>query len=65
MDCRIAQNKETCPCTNLDCERRGTCCQCISAHLSRQTLPRCCFPAEADKAKDRSFKGFAKAWDLI
>jgi hypothetical protein len=27
-------------------------------------LPGCCFPPDAEKTYDRSFKAFAKAWGL-
>jgi hypothetical protein len=27
-------------------------------------LPACCFPDEVEKTYDRSFKTFAKAWNL-
>jgi len=37
----IATNEENCPCEALDCERRGTCCECISAHSSKNSLPSC------------------------
>ena len=64
MECKKTQNSANCTCTATDCERRGVCCECLAAHLSSQTLPRCCFPAEAELAADRSFAGFAKAWNL-
>ncbi len=34
-------NLESCPCTSVECERRGYCCQCIKAHVSRGSLPAC------------------------
>ena len=34
-------NLESCPCTRMECERRGYCCQCIKAHVSRGSLPAC------------------------
>lgn len=63
MDCKKTQNAAKCPCPSQTCGRRGACCDCISGHLAKQTLPACCFPA--DKSKDRTFTGFAKAWGLI
>jgi hypothetical protein len=27
-------------------------------------LPGCCFPDDAEKTYDRSFRAFAKAWNL-
>lgn len=65
MECKKNQNQATCPCANVDCERRGKCCECLSAHLAGKSLPRCCFPADPASASDRSFKGFAKAWNLL
>jgi hypothetical protein len=32
--------------------------------LASKQLPACCFPDEAEKKFDRSFKAFAQAWDL-
>jgi hypothetical protein len=64
MDCAKAQNAAKCPCSNLDCERRGLCCQCLSTHLAHKTLPRCCFPAEPATPPGRSFQDFAKAWKV-
>jgi len=34
-------------------------------HLANKELPGCCFPAEAEKSYDRSFRAFAKAWKLL
>ena len=41
MDCKLDGNKEQCPCTADDCERKGICCECLRAHLARKTLPAC------------------------
>lgn len=38
-DCEA--NLASCPCTNLSCERRGHCCQCIAAHIAKDSLPAC------------------------
>lgn len=35
------KNLEFCPCTSLECARRGHCCQCIKAHVARGSLPAC------------------------
>ena len=64
MECKKDKNLEDCGCTYDDCSRKGTCCDCIAYHLKSRQLPGCCFPAEAEKTYDRSFKAFAKAWDL-
>ena len=37
----IKTNVENCPCTATDCERHGVCCQCVSAHAGRDSLPSC------------------------
>ena len=64
MECNKEQNLERCGCTSMSCERRGMCCECISAHLAKKQLPGCCFPPEVEKTYDRGFATFAKAWDL-
>ncbi|HIJ65307.1 MAG TPA: cytosolic protein, partial [Candidatus Hydrogenedentes bacterium] len=46
------------------CSRKGTCCECLSYHLASRQLPACCFPDNVEKTYDRSFKAFAKAWNL-
>ena len=65
MECKKEPNlKDRCTCTYSSCERQGACCDCIAYHLSSQQLPGCCFPPEAEKTYDRSFKAFDKAWNL-
>lgn len=63
MECRVATNKQNCPCSAATCANHGTCCDCISSHLATKSLPRCCFP-DAQSAKDRSFGSFARAWGV-
>ena len=63
MECKKPENAAKCSCISLDCERRGTCCDCLASHLARKSLPRCCFPAEPKDPPSRSFAGFAKAWN--
>jgi len=41
MECKIEQNKQSCPCTYEPCERKGICCECLRAHLSSKSLPAC------------------------
>ena len=55
---------ENCGCTYTSCGKRGICCDCIASHLASRQLPGCCFPPEAEKTYDRSFKAFAEAWEL-
>ena len=64
MECKKAENAEPCACTYMSCDRRGVCCECLKYHLANKQLPGCCFPPEAEKTYDRSFRNFAKAWDL-
>ena len=64
MECKKAENAETCACTYMSCDRRGVCCECLKYHLANKQLPGCCFPPEAETTYDRSFRNFAKAWDL-
>jgi hypothetical protein len=64
MECQKKQNLKNCVCTYAGCDKKGMCCECISYHLSSKQLPGCCFPPEAEKTYDRSFKAFAKAWKL-
>ena len=58
----LEKNLDRCGCTYLSCERRGNCCECLAYHLSRRELPGCCFPPEAEKSYDRSFRKFIQVW---
>ena len=58
MECQKESNLKNCPCTYSGCSRKGTCCECLSYHLSSNQLPACCFPADAEKTYDRSFEKF-------
>ena len=64
MECKQDSNLKTCACTYTSCGKRGICCDCIASHLANRELPGCCFPPEAEKTYDRSFKAFAKTWKL-
>jgi len=64
MECTKKTTSDNCLCTYTSCSRRGVCCDCIAYHLANQQLPGCCFPPEAEKTYDRSFKAFGKAWGL-
>ncbi|HPO16205.1 MAG TPA: DUF6485 family protein [Candidatus Hydrogenedentes bacterium] len=59
-----ARNLEMCGCTYEGCVRKGMCCECLQYHLKSKQLPGCCFPPEVEATYDRSFKAFAKAWNL-
>ena len=54
----IKENLARCPCTYPNCERKGTCCECLKHHLKHNELPACCFSKEAEKTFDRSFEKF-------
>jgi hypothetical protein len=58
----LQKNRDRCGCSYTECSRRGNCCECVAAHLSRQELPGCAFPPEAEKTYDRSFKKFIEVW---
>jgi len=62
MECHKTKNQEKCNCTYDPCPRKGLCCECIAYHLRSRQLPACCFPKEAERTYDRSFKHFA---DLV
>jgi len=55
-------NEERCKCTYTGCSKHALCCECLHSHLSRQELPGCCFPPEAEKTYDRSFRKFIQVW---
>lgn len=63
MECKKDKNLNFCSCT-YSCGKKGVCCDCLQYHLASQQLPGCCFPPEFEKTYDRSFKNFAKAWNL-
>ncbi len=37
----LQANQENCPCTAKDCERRGNCCLCLTAHTENDSLTSC------------------------
>lgn len=60
MRCNQRDNLEQCSCTHEPCPRKGACCECLSYHLQHKQLPACCFPDDAERTMDRSFKYFAE-----
>ena len=60
MDCKEAENLESCSCTYEPCPRKGSCCDCIKYHISSRELPACCFSPEAERTYNRSFEHFAR-----
>ncbi len=63
MECKKSENLKRCNCS-AGCDKKGVCCDCLAYHLAQRQLPGCCFPPEAEKTWDRSFRNFAKAWKL-
>jgi len=61
MECKKQENKEFCNCTYL-CSRKGMCCECIRYHKSRNELPACFFPDDAEATYDRSIRKFIEVW---
>jgi len=60
MECKKSSNLKNCNCTSPNCPRKGVCCECLKHHLADKELPACCFPKDAEKTYDRSFKRFAE-----
>ena len=57
MDCLDKKkNTDFCSCTYPGCSKKGICCECIRYHLSKDELPGCLFPQEAEATYDRSIK---------
>lgn len=57
-------NMSRCNCSYPGCPSHALCCECLHSHLAKKQLPACCFPEAVEKTYDRSFKAFAKAWNL-
>lgn len=53
---------DACPCSYQGCPRHAKCCECIQSHVSRQQLPACCFPSDAERTYDRSFAKFVETY---
>ena len=34
-------NEENCSCSSLECDRHGVCCECLRAHLEKDSLSSC------------------------
>jgi len=63
IQCEILKkNLERCNCTYPGCDKHGNCCDCIRYHLANKELPGCCFPDDAEKTYDRSFRKFIEIW---
>ncbi len=58
----LKKNLQRCKCTYPGCDKRGNCCECLHFHLSMKELPACCFPPDAEKTYDRSFRKFIEVW---
>ncbi|MFH1501277.1 MAG: hypothetical protein ABIE22_05030 [archaeon] len=35
------ENEQDCPCDEINCERRGVCCECITYHRNYGDRPAC------------------------
>jgi hypothetical protein len=57
-----AQNAAKCTCSYDGCAKHAVCCECLHYHLASKQLPGCCFPADAEKTYDRSFRKFIEVW---
>jgi len=60
MECNKVQNLASCNCSYDPCPRKGICCECISYHKRSRELPACCFPDDAERTYDRSYRHFAQ-----
>ncbi len=60
MECKREENLKECPCTYLNCPRKGICCLCISHHRKKNELPGCFFSKEEEASYDRSLDNFLK-----
>ncbi len=54
MECISATTKEHCTCTQLSCDKRGSCCKCVTYHRNRGEIPGCFFTPEGERTYDRS-----------
>lgn len=52
------ENRTVCPCTYISCLNRGMCCSCVQYHRSKNEIPGCFFPADAEKTYNRSLEFF-------
>lgn len=60
MECNQKKNQKRCTCSYEPCPRKGLCCECLAYHLKNHELPGCCFPPDAERTYDRSFRHFAR-----
>jgi hypothetical protein len=49
------RNQKLCTCPKLDCPNHGTCCDCLQAHLGRNTVPSCVRQRAADHPAFRDY----------
>jgi len=40
-ECKRKENEKSCPCSHVECERHGICCECIRFHRERKEKPVC------------------------
>ena len=51
----IETNDQSCPCTSLECERHGVCCECLRAHLDKDSFVSCLRARIQDSQKFREY----------
>ena len=63
MQCKREENAVNCACSFPDCPRKGMCCECVAHHRTKNEIPACFFPIEAEMEtmNDRSVETFIKA----
>ena len=49
------RNEKSCPCPKTDCGNRGICCDCLAAHLGRDTVPTCVRQRATEQATFREY----------
>lgn len=54
------QNLANCNCSYSPCSRKGICCECVLYHRQNGQIPACFFPADMEKAYDRSIENFMR-----
>jgi hypothetical protein len=62
MECKKLKNEKNCPCSYDGCSRKGVCCDCVTYHRTRNEIPGCFFPIDAERSWDRSIKNFINIW---
>ena len=61
-ECHKEKNLKLCNCTYEPCPRKGICCDCMTYHRKMGQLPACYFPADVERAYDRSIECFVRTF---